>query len=232
MSLWALADLHLSLGAPKPMDIFGPGWENHTARMAENWDKAVAPADTVLIPGDISWAMTLGAAGPDLEWVQARPGRKILLRGNHDYWWTSPTQMQSRFPGLIFLQNTCVPWGEDGAICGSRGWLLPGSREFQSGDQKIYDRECQRLRLSLSAARRQGRFPRLVMMHYPPCNARGDETGFTRLLAEFGVKIVVYGHLHGAASHAQGPRGQINGVYYVLAAGDFCGFAPVLLEQA
>lgn len=239
MSLFALADLHLSLSNPKPMDKFGPQWENHMERIREQWMAAVGPADVVLVPGDISWAMKEAQAEPDLAFLQELPGQKVLLRGNHDYWWGSPASMGARYPGLFFLQNNFFPYG-DWAVCGARGWVHPGAGAwaypktpqnpvYTSQDEKLYRRECQRLELSLAAARRAGFHQIVAMTHFPPCDEKGRETGFTRLFAEYGVEVAVYGHLHGAFSHALGPQGVLNGVRYVLAAGDFCHFSPVLV---
>ena len=154
MNIYAIGDLHLSGDPPaKPMEIFGPHWQGHAAKVAAKWRQLVSPDDTVIICGDTSWAMDLTGALPDLNWIAALPGRKILLRGNHDYWWSSLKKMQTATENKFsFLQNNFYTCGST-AICGSRGWLLPSSDNFSADDAAIYRREGLRLEASLAAAR-------------------------------------------------------------------------------
>lgn len=228
MALFALADLHLGHAVDKPMDIFGSTWMNHADRIRTLWTERVSAEDTVLIPGDISWAMSLQDAVPDLAWIAALPGRKVLLRGNHDYWWASIGRVRNVLAdGMSALQNDAVAI-EEWAVCGSRGWLLPSHPRFSAEDEVVYRREVQRLRLSLEAAERIG-LPKLVMMHYPPTDASAVDTGFTELLERFGAVACVYGHLHGAA-HRFAFEGQKNGVKYRLVSADYLGFEPLQMS--
>ena len=168
MGIYALGDLHLSHASSKPMDVFGPNWAGHEQRIQAAWTAMVAPQDIVLLPGDISWAMHMEEAAPDLAFIAGLPGRKVLLRGNHDYWWSSLSKVRSRLqPGMYALQNDAMEL--DGALyAGSRGWTLPPYAQ-DADDQRIYARERMRLEMSLKAARaNDGSAPLIAMMHYPP----------------------------------------------------------------
>ncbi len=203
MRVLAIADPHLSSRKPKPMDIFGPGWQGHPDRFFSGWRERVAESDLVLVPGDISWALKLEDALPDLRDINELPGRKVLLRGNHDYWWPSISQLRRQLPeGMHAIQNDAIRVGEY-RIAGSRGWLCPGAHGFTDADQKIYARELQRLRLSLEAARRLGDGPLLVMLHFPPTNALGERSAVIDLLSEYNPTAVVYGHVHGEAADSE-----------------------------
>lgn len=223
MRVFAIGDLHLSLSAAKPMDIFGEVWHDHERQLETAWRACVAPEDTVLIPGDISWAMQLEAALPDLLFLDRLPGKKLLLRGNHDYWWSSRTKVESVLPeSLMLLQNDCRMLGK-WAVCGTRGWTCPGTNGFCAQDQKIYERELQRLELSLKSAPADA--PKLAMLHFPPFHEPGGDSGFTALLERYGVSIAVYAHLHGAA-HRFAFEGERGGVRYCFAAADALRFTP------
>lgn len=223
MHIYAIGDLHLSFQNPKPMDIFGEGWRDHVARLSFAWHETVQPDDVVLIPGDVSWAMTLPEAAPDLAFVGALPGQKLLLRGNHDYWWNAKNRVCAALPaGMRIIQNDSL--SVDGySIGGTRGWTLPGMNGFSADDQKIYARETQRLALSLGGMPRDAR--KLVMMHFPPLTPQMPDTAFTKLLEDAGVEQCVYAHLHGAA-HRGAFTGMHNGVLYTLVSGDYLGFIP------
>lgn len=227
MVIWAMADLHLSHDRPKPMDIFGKAWENHTERIAANWRRVVGEDDLVIVAGDISWAMDLAGARADLQWIAALPGRKLLIRGNHDYWWSSISKVRAALPaGLAALQNDHCAFG-DWAVCGTRGWLCPGEEGFdEEHDEKIYRREIGRLELSLLHARKRGRRSIIAALHYPPFNRRNSPSGFTELLESYGVRHCVFGHIHdqGRERIFQGQRG---GVTYRFVAGDGVDFTPV-----
>ena len=227
MAIWALADLHLSHDQPKPMDIFGEAWENHVEKIAANWRRVVGENDLVIVPGDISWAMELSGARPDLDWIAALPGQKLLVRGNHDYWWSSISKVRAALPPrLAALQNDHYVFG-DWAICGTRGWLCPGEEGFdEAHDEKIYRREIGRLQLSLDSARRAGRSRIIVALHYPPFNRQNSPSGFTRLLEDYAVSYCVFGHIHdgGRERIFQGERG---GVTYRFVACDGVDFTPV-----
>ena len=228
MNIFAVADLHLSHARPKPMDIFGPHWTDHADRLARAWDEIVSEDDVVLCPGDLSWALKLEQAAPDLAWIGDRPGRKILCRGNHDYWWSSLAKVRRALPpGCTALQNDAADLGEV-VVAGARCWNAPGSPEFEPEDEKVYRRELGRLKASLEAAASManGR-PILAAIHYPPFTPNGQATGFSELLEEYGVALCVYGHLHGAEAHATAVEGMVRGIDYRCVACDFTGFRPV-----
>ena len=233
MKLFAIADLHLDGGAGKPMDVFGPNWAGHRDRIFGSWRETVGEEDAVLVPGDISWAMHFRDALPDLTDLSELPGKKVLLRGNHDYWWGSLTKMRSVLPESVKLvQNDACDIGA-AVIAGSRGWILPSDSDFKTADKKIYERELIRLELSLSAAKRlagQDK-PIVAMLHYPPLMRDGAPTGFTALLEKYGVSRCVYGHLHGSPAWEVGFKGESNGVVYDLVSADALGFAPLFIEE-
>ena len=223
MQIYAIADLHLSLTSEKPMDVFGEAWRGHAEKLERNWRERVQDDDLVLIPGDISWAMQLSAALPDLSFIGNLPGRKILLKGNHDYWWSAIGRVRSNLPeGMRALQNDSIV--EDGiGICGSRGWLCPGSNNFNAEDQKIYLRELDRLSLSLASL--PAVETKIAMLHFPPFLDKEKGSGFTERLEDAGVQIVVYGHLHGEANR-YAFEGERNGITYHCVAADKLDFAP------
>ena len=225
MGLFAIADLHFSFSTDKPMDIFGENWKNHSERIIENWRAVVEDGDTVLLPGDLSWGMRMEDAAADLDVIYGLPGRKILLGGNHDYWWKSSSKLEARYPGMRFLKNDADVY-EDWVICGSRGWLCPNDVQFTEQDRKIYEREQIRLRLSLDAAMKKGAEQIILMMHYPPMNDKMENSDFTALFLEYPVKKVIYGHLHGGENHAKGFQGERDGVEYLLSASDYLEFCP------
>lgn len=225
MRIFAIGDLHLPGGQEKPMDIFGDHWQEHFTQISQDWLAKVTPDDVVLIPGDISWAMTLENAQGDLDSIGALPGTKIMIRGNHDYWWSSLTRVrQALAPGFFALQNDALKIGPY-VIAGTRGWTCPGARESSLADEKIYQREIQRLSMSLQAAVRLDDTAKIIaMIHYPPFNEFREDSGFTQLFEEYGVSHVVYGHLHGRST-----QNAFNGlrkyVFYTLTSCDALGFS-------
>lgn len=224
MRIYAISDLHLPGGQEKPMDVFGARWENHFEKITSDWESRVKEVDVVLLPGDTSWAMALDDAKADLARVMALPGQKILLRGNHDYWWSSLTRVRELLPkGNFALQNDACDLG-DFVVCGSRGWLLVPENAGESQDKKVFEREKIRLELSLSAAQKkaQGR-PIVCMMHYPPMLGETVETDFTSLLEKYNVRLCVYGHLHGDGIK-MGFNGEKNGIQYRLVSCDALDF--------
>ena len=226
MHIYAIGDLHLSFGAEKPMDVFGERWRDHPARLAEAWRACVNAEDLVLVPGDVSWAMQLDGAAPDFSFLGALPGSKLLLRGNHDYWWSSLKRVRAALPEHVYaLQNDAFLFGGY-AICGTRGWTCPGGAQAAPDDERIYARELQRMALSLAAA--PDGMEKIVMTHYPPFAERGGDSGFTAQIEESGAKLALYGHLHGAA-HRNAFEGERNGVTYRCVSADFLGFRPMLL---
>lgn len=208
MDIYAIGDLHLPGGADKPMNIFGDRWEGHFERIAQDWAAHVSERDTVLIPGDISWVMQLTDALPDLQAIGALPGKKILLRGNHDYWWSGISRLRDALPKDMYaIQNDALLL--DGtAFCGTRGWTLPGNGTTAE-DEKIYCRELQRMEMSLERAMKLHAERLVVMCHYPPLGENGAPTPLSELLSRYPVDDVVYGHLHGASL-----RSAVNGFAY------------------
>ncbi len=225
MRFFAIGDLHLPGGDDKPMNVFGPHWEGHFDRIRADWQDRVGEEDCVLIPGDISWAMQLKNAVPDLTDIGELPGRKLLVKGNHDYWWSSLTQVKSVLPpSCEAIQHSACDLGPC-VVCGTRGWMFPVSgAPLSPEDEKIYRRELMRLELALTSARKlAGDRPVVVMMHYPPLYDMERNTAFTALLERFAVHTVVYGHLHGAGIKA-GFSGEHGGVRYHLVSCDSLGF--------
>lgn len=231
MAIWAISDLHLSLSVNKPMDIFGSEWKDHLKKIETGWRKKVTHEDLVIIPGDISWAMHLSQALEDLEWIASLPGHKLLMRGNHDYWWNSVSKVRSALPpGIYALQNDHFPW-QEWVVCGTRGWICPGESRFDpERDQKIYNREVSRLELSLKSAFDNGFRRIMAAMHYPPFNFQRDESGFTRLMTQYGVGVCVYGHLHAEAKKFAF-EGIIGNTKYRFVAADKLAFEPLLIVQ-
>ncbi len=225
MALYAIADLHLALTEDKPMDIFGYKWCNHHEQIKENWMEIVSKDDTVLVAGDISWSMNVENGKLDLEFINKLPGRKVFVRGNHDYWWTSITKLNAMFEGMDFIQNNFFIY-EDYAICGSRGWVTEYNSKFTAHDKKIYDRELIRLKLSLDSAVKAGYKKIIAMLHYPPTSQQGEDTGFTRLLEEYPVEKLIYGHLH-SAGLANAFCEEKNGIQYILTSCDYISFSPI-----
>ena len=227
MRIFAISDLHLP-AREKPMDIFGAHWENHFERIAEDWISKVTEDDIVLLPGDLTWAMRLEDALEDIARVGELPGKKLILRGNHDYWWSGIGQVRRALPkGMYAIQNDAMEL--DGVIfCGTRGWTLPGG-DATKDDIKIYERERMRLEMSLKAAKRiSEEKPLVVMMHYPPFSQASD--GFTDILEAYRADICVYGHLHGAGLQFSF-NGMRESVRYCQVSCDGLGFKLYLLRK-
>lgn len=229
MSLFAIADLHLSLGTDKPMDIF-EGWRGYTEKLEKNWRAIVKEEDTVVIAGDISWAMKLEETAADFAFLHALPGQKLLLKGNHDYWWTTKKKMDAYlsaqgFDTLRIVHNNAVAVG-DRAVCGTRGWLYNAET---AEDRKIVNREVGRLTASIDDAVRQGARP-IVFLHYPPVydGAQCDE--ILNVLIERGVTQCYFGHIHGSQAARRAVTGEYAGIKMQLISCDYIGFAPVLVR--
>jgi predicted phosphohydrolase len=224
MKIFAVADTHLSGKPPsKPMDVFGGHWLNHWDKIKTDWQKKVSPDDIVLIAGDISWAMKFSDALFDLNEISSLPGKKILVKGNHDYWWQGVEKMTAATGGgLTFLHNTFFQTG-DLAICGSRGWICPEETFFGETDLSIYRRELLRVEASLKAAQKTSSLKTILMLHFPPFSSKGLKSGFVDLIKHYDVTTCIYGHLHDdAASSAQ--TGLIDGVNYHLVSCDILDF--------
>lgn len=229
MSLFVIGDTHLSFGTAKPMDIFA-GWEHHAERLQSAWLETVSPEDTIVLAGDISWGMSLAEALPDLQWLNALPGReKIILKGNHDYWWATVKKMQEFFAAngldtLRLLHNNCYAYGEYG-ICGTRGWVNMDPENTPADDAKVSAREAQRLEVSITAAEQQGLKP-LVFLHYPPIYAASCNYPILEVLWRHPVTDCWYGHVHGRSLHRYAVNGERDGIKYHLIAGDYVQFIP------
>lgn len=226
MALFTISDLHLPLGINKPMDIFGSEWDNYVQRLKSNWQMIVAEDDLVVLPGDFSWASYLLEAKLDFEFLQNLNGKKLILKGNHDYWWTTKNKMnkyleENGFCSINILHNNYVMY-ENIAICGNRGWILAsGNKE----DKKIYEREIIRLSLSLEAAKKQNPENIFVFTHFPPIADNVYENEFTDLLKKYGVSKCFFGHLHGE-SKQHAVEGEISGIEYRLVSADYRKFIP------
>ena len=224
MALYTIGDLHLSLGSDKPMDVFGEGWSNYVERIREGFSE-LGSEDVTVLCGDLSWAMGLEEAREDFAFLNALPGKKILLKGNHDYWWNTASKMKRFFAEngldtMEILHNNCLFYG-DIALCGTRGWFYELDNQG-THDEKVLLREVGRLETSLKAA---GEREKLCFLHYPPIYQGYECPEILRLLKEYGAKACYYGHLHGA-SHRRAIEGTRNGTLFSLVAGDFLGFVP------
>lgn len=236
MAIYAISDLHLSFGVNKPMNIFGKVWDNYEETIRKNWKDTVSEEDTVIIPGDISWAMTLNESIKDFEYIDSMPGKKILLRGNHDYYFSTKTKMQNFFQEQGFkdfevLHNNAIEV-EDYIICGTRGW---GKTENNTAEQdkKIIAREEIRLRNSLEAGKKiqeenlkNGRKKDIIVaLHFPPFISN-----FVNIMDEYGVKTCIYGHLHGYG-HSMVKEGLVGNIEYKFVGCDYTGFKLIKLSK-
>ena len=227
--LWTIGDLHLSFESDKPMDVFGPEWSGHTQKLLEGFE-AVGREDVTVICGDLTWGMDMKSCLLDFRFIDALPGRKIILKGNHDYWWTTATKAQSFFAEngintIDILNNNCFFYG-DTAICGTRGWMCPNENPAPH-DKKIMLREVSRLEASLKAA---GECPRkLVFLHYPPIFGKFYAGGLIDVMERYGVRECFYGHVHGAG-RALAFEGEDRGIRYRLVSADHLRFRPIKIR--
>ncbi|RTH23905.1 metallophosphoesterase [Thermus scotoductus] len=226
MRVFAIADPHLSRLHSKPMTIFGPNWQGHPEAFFRGWREVVAEGDLVIVPGDISWAMRLGEALPDLLDLAALPGKKVLLKGNHDYWWPSITRLRAVLPeGMYALQNDALVL--DGvAVAGTRGWQYPPATPE---DERIFAREVERLKLSLQDLEGRSYRHLIVAFHFPPFGPKGEATPLLELAAEAKPQAIVYGHLHGADPEKL-PK-EYRGIPLHLVAADALAFRPKLILE-
>ena len=226
MALYAIGDLHLCLGAPKPMDIFGGAWVGYMDKLRDGLS-VITPEDTTVLLGDLSWALDLESAAADFRWINEIPGRKIILKGNHDYWWSTAAKFnkfcqENGFSDQFILNNNFYEYG-DFAICGTRGWFYEEQRSGEH-DEKVFKRELMRLEASLRAA---GDRHKIVFLHYPPKYKGYECQEIIDLMKRYEVRQCFYGHLHGA-SHGLAMEGQWNGIEYHLVSADKLGFRPFM----
>lgn len=229
MNIYAIGDLHLSFGVDKPMAIFGDKWHNHVQVLQTNWLHTIKEEDLVILCGDLSWGMRLEEAQKDLEFIASLPGKKVCIKGNHDYWWEKIGRLNQLDERLYFLQNTAYCLDNRLAICGTRAWSHP--LESIQADEKIYKREVERLKLSLEDAKKKGAKEIIVALHYPPTNEKRDPSPFTTLLKDYPVTQVVFGHLHDEVAWANALQGDYEGTCYHLVAADYLKFAPKWIKH-
>ncbi len=249
MSIWAIADLHLSFGTlSKKMDVFGKHWINHTEKIREHWEKLISKEDLVLVAGDISWALKLENAKLDLDWIEMLPGTKVMIRGNHDYWWESPSKMKATLPpSLHFIQNNAFQW-QNISIGGSRLWdtdeyhynnyidfienpttLNKPAKPAKNPEEerKIFDRELERLELSLKCLDKNAEY-RIAMTHYPPIGPSLEPSKASKLLEKYRIDICVFGHLHNVKKNSLNFDLSCP-IKYRLTSADYLDFCPIKL---
>jgi predicted phosphohydrolase len=241
MSIWAIGDLHLSFGcANKEMHVFGPEWQDHHEKIRAFWDSHVSKEDLVLIPGDISWAMKLPQALPDLQWIDERPGTKVMIRGNHDYWWDSASKVRKNLPTSLYIISSDVFNWHGVSIAGARLWdtkeynfssyieMKPKTKESpvkepkEEDDEKIFAREKLRLETSLKLLNPDASL-RICMTHYPPIGATLEDSSVSKMLEDYHVAISVFGHLHSLKPNIQ-IFGVKNTISYYLVSCDWLQF--------
>lgn len=229
MSLFVIADLHLSFGANKPMNIFR-GWDNYEERLEKNWRSLVTGEDTVVIPGDISWAMKLNECYEDFKFIHNLPGKKLLLKGNHDYWWDTRRKIENYlrengFDSIEIVFNSAKAVGEY-AVCGTRGWFYDAEAD---SDKKVLNREVGRLRTSITEALKTGLEP-VVFLHYPPVYGDQRCDDILNVLKEYNIKKCYYGHLHGSNVAKKAVTGEFEGINFKLISSDYVKFVPILVR--
>lgn len=225
--IYSIADLHFDDTGDKTMDIFGEDWEDHESKIIENWKSTVEDDYIVLVPGDVSWALKCEDAYVDLKKIEDLPGRKIILKGNHDYWWQSLRKINNfNFKSIDFLQNNSFIY-ENVGITGTRGWSAIDREAEDSHDIKIYQRELNRLRMSLESLKNLPDKPEkiITMLHYPPFNSDMSPNDFVDIMKEYKVDICLYGHLH-SEGHKLAVEGIIEGIEFHLIACDYIDFTP------
>jgi len=224
--IFGISDLHLSLTEDKPMDIFGENWTDHHLKIAEDWKDKVGEEDLVLIPGDVSWALKFEDAIKDLEFIASLPGKKVLVKGNHDLWWSSVSKLRALgLKGMYFIQNDSVEY-EGISICGTRGWLIPEDGNLSPDDEKIYQRELMRLENSLKSATCDRK---IVLIHHPPVGKDGAISKFIDIMEKYGVERCVYGHLHNRFDNRTFIDGRIGNIEFNLLSCDYLNFGLLKL---
>ncbi|MDD6214408.1 MAG: metallophosphoesterase [Firmicutes bacterium] len=231
MALYAISDLHLPLGVNKPMDVFGKAWENYVQRLRDNWQITVKKDDVVVLPGDFSWATYLSESRSDFEYLDSLNGRKIMIKGNHDYWWTTMNKLnefiaENNYSTIHFLQNSSFCYNGI-SICGTRGWTTPQG-SMSDEDSRIYEREVLRLELSLKAAQYKENI--IAFTHFPPVLKDYRKNKMVDILNRYGVKKCVFGHIH-SSGVKNVAEGCIDGIDYTLVSCDYREFMPVKIAE-
>lgn len=233
MAVFAMSDLHLASVRNKPMDVFGGNWTNYMTKIEDNWHRTVKGEDTVLVPGDVSWATYLDEAREDFQFLHSLPGRKIISKGNHDYWWNTVKKLNDfnnthGFDSISFLYNNGF-MVENLAICGSRGWKCPGEEDFSPEDEKIYKRELNRFEISCNSIRGKGAEIVVAALHFMPFNNKKEPSEFINIMKKYRVDICVYGHLHGSGTK-NAFTGTFEGIKFMLVSADYLNFTPVKIN--
>ena len=234
MAIYAISDLHLAKSIDKPMDIFGARWGNYMEKLEKSWKETLQDSDIVIIPGDISWATYLEQATEDFMFIDSLPGKKIISKGNHDYWWTTMNKLEkfleaNNFSTISFLHNNSYII-EGKILCGTRGWKCPGDDNFTGEDRKIFNREIQRLELSLKSTlqENEGR-ETIVAFHYPPFNSKGEPSQFIDVLKKYNVSTCLYGHIHGEGCK-YAVEGELEGIDFRFISADYLEFKPIKIH--
>lgn len=222
--IYGIGDLHFDYSKNKPMDVFGDNWIDHEEQIINNWKEKVNDEDLVLVPGDISWALRHDEAYFDLKRVHELPGKKVFIKGNHDYWWQSLNKLKALdLDSIEYIQNTSFEH-DDFIISGTRGWYSKDNDNFTEDDEKVFRRELMRLRMSLSHIRNKDK-KRIVMLHYPPFNMDLSPNEFVSIMKEFGVDVCIYGHLHSEGLKLA-VEGNIEGIDFFCVSSDYINFSP------
>jgi uncharacterized protein len=231
MKIFSISDLHLDSLKGKPMDIFGENWINHEEKIFKDWKEKVNDEDIVLMPGDISWAISLENAYKDLKLIDQLKGTKIICKGNHDYWWSSIKKMNElNLKSLFFIHNNCFS-NDRIEVFGSRGWISKDSEEFGLMDEKVYNREINRLNNSFAATEHQQSSIKIAMIHYPPFNSGGELNDFGVIIESHHADICLYGHLHGKEGHKYIKEGTVGKTSFHCVAADFLDFKLKLITE-
>lgn len=239
MAVWVISDFHLSLSEPfspdkppvlyKPMSVFGGDWQRHTERLYEAFWQNVAPEDTVFVPGDISWAMNPAESAADFAFLGMLPGRLVISKGNHDFWWDTKTKAQAAMPPNVTLIQNEAYAAEGLLVAATRGWYTPGSADFNAEAEKIYRRELIRLEMALQSAVKMGEGERVVMLHFPPVNDKRDYNEMIELMQKYQVSRCFYGHLHGVKTDFA-LCGRHWGIEFALISSDYLGHKPLRIK--
>lgn len=231
MSVFAISDLHLSLGTSKAMDVFGGEWDGYVEKLEKNWNNCVDHGDLVIVPGDLSWATYLDETTEDFKFLDKLKGKKLIVKGNHDYWWTSSSKMQlflkeNNFESINFISNNYYREGKY-LICGTRGWKCPSENDFTGEDKKLYERELIRIEISFKEIQKVRNKDDILIaaFHFPPTNARFENREFIELFNKYGVNICLYGHLHGKGFE-KSFEGIFEGIRYSFVSADYLKFVP------
>lgn len=231
MKIFGISDLHLDSKKEKPMDIFGENWIDHDKKIFDSWKESVSDDDIVLLPGDISWAISLNDAYNDLSLIEDLPGTKIITKGNHDYWWSSMTKMNKMgFKTIRFVHNNSFA-RNNVEIFGTRGWMSRDSDEFMSDDEVIYLRELRRLENSVKSSKVDNPSLTIALLHFPPFDCRGRLDDFGEYVSRRNIDICLYGHLHGKEVHKYAKEGKFGNTEFICVAADYLDFNVKMIKE-